>query len=61
MNVYVIVGHNRSLENISARAAYTTREAAEAHLASKDCMWFDDRATIVELPVLERIAEGEKA
>lgn len=42
--MFVVVGHNRVFDNISARAVYSTREAAEAY---DD--WFDDRWTIVEL------------
>ncbi len=50
MKVFVIVGENKMIGNISARAAYSTRKAAEEHLADKiDRMWFDDRAVIVEL------------
>lgn len=51
MKVYVIVGENRQFENVSARAVYSTREKAEAHLTSKELMWFDDRAVIVELTI----------
>ena len=47
MTVYVIVGENRLLSNISARAVYTKREDAEAHLVSKERMWFDDHAAII--------------
>ena len=49
--VYVVVGHNRSFDNISARAAYSTRAAADLHLADPKRMWFDDRAVVVELEV----------
>lgn len=49
MTVFVIVGENTKFNNISARAVYSTREAAENHLKDKDCMWFDERAVIVEL------------
>jgi hypothetical protein len=49
MTVYVIIGRNEMFNNVSARAAYSTREAAEAHLLSDDKMWFDDAAVIVEL------------
>jgi hypothetical protein len=44
MKIYIIVGENKKLSNISARAAYSTREAAELYNN-----WFDDRITIVEL------------
>jgi len=49
MMVYVIVGESRSLGNISARAAYTTEEAACAHVNDDERMWFDDRAVVVPL------------
>ena len=49
MTIFVIVGENRSFDNISARAAYSRREDAESHLTDKARMWFDDRAVIVEL------------
>lgn len=49
MKIFVIIGENQAVNNISARAAYSTREAAERHLQSKSAMWFDDRAVIVEL------------
>jgi len=49
VTVYVIVGENRTVNNISARAAYSTRDEAERHLTDKNRMWFDDRAVIVEL------------
>jgi hypothetical protein len=48
MKVYVIVGVNRLLENTSARAVYSRREDAEAHLLDKKRMWFDDHAVMVE-------------
>ena len=48
MKVYVIVGENLDLENVSARAVYSKLEDAEAHLRSKELMWFDGRAAIVE-------------
>ena len=47
--IFVIVGENQMLNNISARAAYSTKERAEAHLSSKEAMWFDERSTIVKL------------
>ena len=46
--VWVIVGWNRQEHNISARAAYSTREDAEQHLKDKDRMWFDDEAAVIE-------------
>jgi hypothetical protein len=49
--IYVVVGENKMLNNISARGAYSTREAAERHVRDD---WFDDRATIVELELDER-------
>lgn len=49
MTVYVIVGDNRLLQNISARAVYSKREDAEAHLKDAKRMWFDDHAAIIEL------------
>lgn len=49
--VYVIVGENKAMNNISARAVYSTRELAQAHLDSEASMWFDDRAVIVELTI----------
>lgn len=49
MILYVIVGKNRLLNNISARAVYSKREYAENHLKDPNCMWFDDEAVIVEL------------
>jgi len=52
MKIFVIVGENKSIGNISARAAYVTLEAAEEHLASPQKMWFDDRAEIVELELI---------
>ncbi len=42
--VCVVIGENKTFNNISARAAYSTREAAE-----KFDRWFDDRVQIVEL------------
>lgn len=51
MKIFVIVGHNRRLDNVSARAAYSSRAQAEAHLADRERMWFDDDAAIVELEV----------
>ena len=59
--VYVIVGENRLIENISARAVYSTREKAQAHLDSKECMWFDDRAVIVELELDREYVKKEAA
>lgn len=58
MTVFIIVGDNARLENISARAAYSTREEAEAHLADPERMWFDNRAVIVPL---ELDAEAKSA
>ena len=49
MIVYVVVGRNNLLGNIGARAAYSTRAAAELHLTDPRRMWFDDNATITEL------------
>ena len=49
MTLFVIIGQNLKLENVSARAVYSKREDAEAHLADKARMWFDDRAVVVEL------------
>lgn len=67
MKVYVIVGENRMFHNISARAAYSSREAAEAHLRDVKKMWFDDRAVVVELELdeeedlsAEMMGEAEK-
>jgi hypothetical protein len=51
MKVFVIVGENRKMSNISARAAYSTRELADRHISSKEAMWFDDRAEVIELEV----------
>lgn len=51
MTVYVIVGANEAFENISARAVYSTREKADAHIKDAKRMWFDDRAVVVELVV----------
>lgn len=54
MKVYVIVGHwsgFEGVENISARAVYSTRAEAEAHIADPARMWFDDRAAVIELEV----------
>lgn len=56
MTIYVIVGENKSFENVSARAAYSTRELAEAHLANPKSMWFDDRAVIVELELDKEVS-----
>ena len=55
MTVYIIVGENRTLENVSARAVYSTRAAAEQHLGDPDRMWFDDRAVIVALDIDKEI------
>lgn len=55
MKVYIVVGHNRLFDNVSARAAYSTREAAERYDP-----WFDDRHVIVELEVDANV-EREKA
>lgn len=55
MTVYVIVGHNKKCDNVSARAAYSTRAEAEAHLVDPTRMWFDDRAVIVELEVDQEV------
>jgi len=57
MKVYVIVGENKGLENISARAAYSRREDAEAHQNDPTRMWFDDRSAIVELELDGEISE----
>jgi hypothetical protein len=46
MKVYVVVGENRWLSNISARAVFCTRVEAENYEATQD---FDDRTQIVEL------------
>ena len=48
MKVYVIVGRNCLLENTEARAVYSRREDAEAHLLDKKRMRFDDYAAIFE-------------
>ena len=53
--VYVIVGENEKFNNISARAAYTRREDAEAHLLDKERMWFDDQAVVIELELDARL------
>ena len=49
MQIYVIVGHNQELENISARAAFTDRTEAEAYIKDPKRNWFDDRSVIVPL------------
>jgi hypothetical protein len=51
MKVYIVVGENRNVNNISARAAYSTQPLAEAHLADPQRMYFDDRAVIVPLEI----------
>jgi hypothetical protein len=47
--VFGIVGENRTFNNISARAVYSCREDAEAHLRDPERMWFDDRAVVIPL------------
>ena len=49
MKVFVIVGENEMMQNISARAVYDSLEKAKAHLNDKDKMYYDDRAVIIEL------------
>lgn len=51
MIVYAVVGENRGVNNVSARAVYSRREDADAHLADDARMWFDDRAVVIELEV----------
>jgi len=61
MKIYIIVGENISLQNVSARAAYSTRAAADAHIADENRMWFDDRAVVVELELDAEHNERELA
>ena len=53
--VFVIVGRSDRFENISARAVYTTRAAAEQHLVDPQRMWFDDAAVIVALMLNDEV------
>jgi hypothetical protein len=61
MKVYVIVGENTLVNNISARAAYSRRRDAEDHLEDKKRMWFDERAVVIELELDEEVPERQTA
>lgn len=49
MKIFVIVGHNRELNNTSARAAFRHRSDAEAWIKDPERNFFDDLTVIVEL------------
>lgn len=49
MRIYVVVGENRRLANISARAAFTTKEKAQDWIDNPKENWFNDVCAIVEL------------
>jgi len=45
----VVVGENKSLENISVRAVFTDREEASKFVLGPKRNYFDDRSEIVPL------------
>jgi hypothetical protein len=53
MKVYVVVGHNKTFNNISARAVFTDRETASKWVLDPEKNWFDDETRIVPLELDE--------
>ena len=49
MKVYVVVGYNRTLNNASARVAFSKREDAQRWMDHTVSNWFDDKSKIIEL------------
>ncbi len=58
MKVFVIVGENDVLNNISAGAAFTTKEEAERYVADPKRNWFYSRTAIVELELDKEVVYG---
>jgi len=49
--VYVVVGRNKQLDNVSARAVYSRKPDAFAHVANVKERWAEEEAAVVELVV----------
>lgn len=59
MKVYVVIGENRRMHNISAHAAFTTRTAAEKWAKDPKENWLSDRWAINEVELDLEVVTGK--